>query len=126
MAAYDHTQPLTIDPVLNYSTYIGGEVSDAALGIALDAAGDAYIAGVTESTKFPQMNPVSATPPADLAGDRVRLGTEPNRHGTSLFDVPGRQRKCKLRGDRKCDRSGHGEPSECLRDWLYRFTGFPG
>ena len=47
VAAYDHTQPLTIDPVLNYSTYIGGEVSDIGLGIALDAAGDAYIAGET-------------------------------------------------------------------------------
>ena len=36
VAGYDHTQPLTIDPVLNYSTYVGGEVLDAAFGIALD------------------------------------------------------------------------------------------
>jgi hypothetical protein len=70
VAEYDHTQPLTIDPVLNYSTYIGGEVFDQALGIALDAAGDAYIAGLTQSTKFPTMNPLSATAPAD-----VSLGT---------------------------------------------------
>ena len=59
VAAYDHTQPLTIDPVLNYSTYIGGEFFDFALGIALDAAGDAYIAGDTPSTMFPQVNAVS-------------------------------------------------------------------
>ena len=52
-------RPLTIDPVLNYSTYIGGEVFDQAFGIALDSSGNAYIAGATESTKFPQMNPVS-------------------------------------------------------------------
>ena len=45
VADYDRTQPLTIDPVLNYSTYIGGEAQDTADGIALDAAGDAYIAG---------------------------------------------------------------------------------
>ena len=84
VAEYDHTQPLTIDPLLNYSTYVGGEVLDQALGIALDAAGDAYIAGFTQSTKFPTMNPLSATPPAD-----VSLGTafvsELNPTGTALF-----------------------------------------
>ena len=84
VAEYDHTQPLTIDPLLNYSTYIGGEVFDQALGIALDAAGDAYIAGFTQSTKFPTMNPVSATPPAD-----VSLGTafdsELNPTGTAVI-----------------------------------------
>ena len=127
VAEYDHTQPLTIDPVLNYSTYIGGEVFDLGLGIALDAAGDAYIAGGTASTTFPQMNPVSGTPPADVSRrDCVRLGTEPNRHGTSLFDVSGRKRKRKLRRSSERDRSGHGEPCEYLRDWLYRFIGFPG
>ena len=31
VARYDHSQPLTIDPVLNYSTYIGGEVFDQSL-----------------------------------------------------------------------------------------------
>jgi hypothetical protein len=84
VAEYDHTQPLTIDPLLNYSTYVGGEVFDQALGIALDAAGDAYIAGFTQSTKFPTMNPISATPPAD-----VSLGTafvsELNPTGTALI-----------------------------------------
>src|SRR5271156_2529791 len=84
VAGYDHTRALTIDPVLNYSTYIGGEVFDQAFGIALDSSGDAYVAGATESTKFPQMNPVSATPPADLS-----LGTafvsELNPTGTALL-----------------------------------------
>jgi hypothetical protein len=81
---YDHAQPLTIDPVLNYSTYIGGEVFDQSLGIALDTAGDAYIAGFTTSTHFPTMNPISATAPAD-----VSLGTafvsELNPTGTALI-----------------------------------------
>ncbi|MGB8441623.1 MAG: SBBP repeat-containing protein, partial [Candidatus Acidiferrales bacterium] len=84
VARYDHSEPLTIDPVLNYSTYIGGEVFDQSLGIALDAAGDAYIAGFTQSTKFPTMNPVSATTPGDVA-----LGTafvsELNPTGTALI-----------------------------------------
>jgi hypothetical protein len=84
VAEYDQSRPLTIDPVLNYSTYIGGEVFDQALGIALDAAGDAYIAGLTQSTKFPQMNPISSTTPGD-----VSLGTafvsELNPMGTALL-----------------------------------------
>ncbi|HEY4950895.1 MAG TPA: hypothetical protein VIH88_11220 [Candidatus Acidoferrales bacterium] len=84
VAAYDHTQPLTIDPVLNYSTYVGGEVFDRALGIALDAAGDAYIAGETFSTLFPQKNPVSATPPLDLALGTAFV-TELNPGGTALI-----------------------------------------
>lgn len=82
LADYDRTQPLTIDPVLNYSTYIGGEALDTADGIALDAAGDAYIAGSTTSTTFPQMNAEAGTP-ADIA-----LGTafvsELNPTGSAL------------------------------------------
>lgn len=38
---------------LVYSTYLGGTKSDYALGIALDAADDAFIAGLTYSTNFP-------------------------------------------------------------------------
>ena len=67
VASYDRTQPLTIDPVLNYSTYFGGENFDAAYGIALDASGDAYIAGITDSANFPSMNPISSTTPSDLS-----------------------------------------------------------
>src|SRR5271156_6101301 len=83
VAGYDHTQPLTIDPVLNYSTYIGGEFFDQSFGIALDASGDAYIAGLTESTKFPQMNPVSG-PPGDVALGTVFV-SELNPTGTALL-----------------------------------------
>ncbi len=85
VAAYDHTKPLTIDPVLNYSTYVGGEVDDFALGIALDAAGNAYIAGGTFSTHFPQVNPVSATAPADLVALGTAFVTELNPGGTALI-----------------------------------------
>jgi len=83
VATYDPTQPLTIDPVLNYSTYVSGEGFDAANGIALDSAGDAYIAGDTTSTSFPQMNAEGGTP-----GD-IALGTvfvsELNPGGTALL-----------------------------------------
>lgn len=38
---------------LLYSTYLGGSGNDGALGIAVDAAGDAYVAGSTQSSDFP-------------------------------------------------------------------------
>ena len=36
-----------------YVTYLGGSGDDSALGIAVDAAGDAYVTGYTNSTNFP-------------------------------------------------------------------------
>lgn len=61
VAAYDRTRPLIIDPVLAYSTYLGGSgtnanstwTADEGLGIAVDAAGDAYVTGSTLSVDFP-------------------------------------------------------------------------
>jgi hypothetical protein len=45
VARYDRTRPLVIDPILNYSTYIGGYAD--ATSIAVDQNGEAYIAGWT-------------------------------------------------------------------------------
>jgi Beta-propeller repeat len=41
---------------LSYLTYLGGNSYDAALGLALDGAGNAYITGFTSSTNFPSAN----------------------------------------------------------------------
>jgi hypothetical protein len=38
---------------LTYSTYFGGSGTDVATGVALDASGNAYIAGYTSSVNFP-------------------------------------------------------------------------
>lgn len=53
LAAYDRTRPLTIDPVLSYSTYIGGSDADSVYGVAVDASGNAYITGESISTNWP-------------------------------------------------------------------------
>jgi hypothetical protein len=50
VAAYDAKKPLIIDPILSYSTYLGGSDADLGHGIATDAAGNAYVTGYTLST----------------------------------------------------------------------------
>ena len=47
---YDHTAPLIIDPVLSYASFLGGPATDEGHAIAVDSAGNAYVAGVTNST----------------------------------------------------------------------------
>lgn len=53
LGAFDPNQVLTIDPVLSFSTYLGGTGNDQANAVAVDAAGDAYVVGTTLSTDFP-------------------------------------------------------------------------
>ncbi len=61
LARYDRKRELRIDPVvLVYSTYLGGINNDAANGIAVDAAGSAYIAGYAFSLDFPTQSPYQA------------------------------------------------------------------
>jgi uncharacterized protein DUF4214/beta-propeller repeat-containing protein len=56
VGAYNHATPLVIDPVLSYATYLGGGSDDAITSMALDAAGNIYVAGWTSSTDFPVAN----------------------------------------------------------------------
>ena len=55
VSGYDAMQPLVIDPVIRYSTYLGGTAAaeEKGVGIAVDGTGAVYVAGVTEATNFP-------------------------------------------------------------------------
>lgn len=53
IAKYDAARPLVIDPVLTYSTFLGGVYDDEALTVCTDKFGCAYVAGCTESPKIP-------------------------------------------------------------------------
>ncbi|MEO5823926.1 MAG: SBBP repeat-containing protein, partial [Vicinamibacteraceae bacterium] len=51
---YDRAHPLTIDPVLIYSSFFGGSSQEYAFDIALDPAGNIYLTGqTTAGTGFP-------------------------------------------------------------------------
>ncbi len=53
IGTYDMNLPLVIDPILSYSTYLGGSSDDAGNAIAVDAVGNAYVTGYTYSANFP-------------------------------------------------------------------------
>lgn len=53
LASHTPGDGLTIDPGLEYSTFLGGNVADSAFSIDADAAGDLYVFGQTASPDFP-------------------------------------------------------------------------
>ena len=50
--AYDRNRVLVIDPTLDYVSYLGSTGNEGARGIGVDAAGNVYIAGATNSNKL--------------------------------------------------------------------------
>jgi len=54
--SYDRRLPLVIDPILSYATYLGGIGQDRGYSVAIDAAGNMIVAGVTSSPDFPVAN----------------------------------------------------------------------
>lgn len=77
---FDRTQPLVIDPVLAYSTYLGGSASDGANRIAVDSTGAAYIIGTTVNNFTTTPGAFQTTP----AGNADFLVTKINPQGTAL------------------------------------------
>jgi hypothetical protein len=61
VSGYEASKPLVIDPVLSYSTYLGGTDYNYANGIAVDASGNTYITGYTSSVDFPITGGVQGT-----------------------------------------------------------------
>ena len=53
LGAFDHSRPLVIDPVLTYSSYLGGGSEDFGFDVVVDSKGAAYVSGPTASGNFP-------------------------------------------------------------------------
>ncbi|MFI5097235.1 MAG: SBBP repeat-containing protein [Candidatus Acidiferrales bacterium] len=84
--SYDRSEPLILDPVLNYSTYLGGSSDEGfyPFGIAVDSSGNAYVAGTTFSSDFPTTSSgFDPGPPASGATNGAVFVTEMNPTGTA-------------------------------------------
>ncbi len=53
LASYAVAYPLVIDPVLSFSSYLGGSANDRATDVAVDGSGNMYVCGYTLSADFP-------------------------------------------------------------------------
>ena len=79
IGTYDREQPLVIDPVLIYSTYLGGTGLDFAYAIAVDRFGNTFVTGGAGSTNFPTKDATQAT----LKGAEDVFVTKINAHGNA-------------------------------------------
>jgi uncharacterized repeat protein (TIGR01451 family) len=71
-------------PAFLYVTYLGGSGTDTPVGVAVDAAGDAFLAGTTTSTDFPHSNtPYQSTPFPGSTGTKHVFVTELNPTATA-------------------------------------------
>jgi hypothetical protein len=84
IANYDHSRELVIDPVLSYSTYLGGAGTEGLVKIAVDGIGRIYVAGSTNSAYF---FPLLADPPIQgklLGAQNIFIAViDPNQTPTS-------------------------------------------
>lgn len=85
VAKYDSSKPLIVDPVLIYSTYLGGELDDTGQAIAVDSLGDAVVAGTTLSLQFPTTTGAFTPSPLASNANGVVFVTKMNPAGTSLL-----------------------------------------
>ena len=81
LAAYDTSRALIIDPVLVYSTYLGGSGTDRGNAIAVDPSGSLTVVGTTNSMDFPTQNPREASNPAGVDAFVAKF----NPAGTALI-----------------------------------------
>ncbi len=81
IGAYDKTKALVIDPILSYSTFLGGSSAEFGSAIAVDSGGNAYVTGQTASVDFPVTT--GATQPS-LGGSYDVFVTKINSSGTAF------------------------------------------
>lgn len=83
LGAVDPALPLTIDPDLVFSSYLGGGLFDAITAVATDAQGNVYVGGWTESSDFPVLSGYQASPSGRIDGFVAKI----NPSGQLVFST---------------------------------------
>ncbi len=83
LGAYDRARTLVIDPVLEYSTFLGGSNRDIATAAAIDNQGRVWVTGYTRIIDFP----TTTTPNGPIAGYDVFVARlNPSRFGAETLE----------------------------------------
>jgi hypothetical protein len=77
LGQYDRHRRLWIDPILSYSSYLGGTGYDAAYAIAVDGSGNIYVTGTTGSASF--------SPDSGLSACRDAFVTKFSANGSIVY-----------------------------------------
>lgn len=87
LGSYDHNLELVIDPTVTYSTYFGGDFADYGVSIAVDASGNSYIAGATDSDTIPAAGGTTVAPSnnGSFSGSFDTFVTKIGPTGTCIF-----------------------------------------
>jgi MYXO-CTERM domain-containing protein len=84
VAGYDSSRPLVVDPVLVYSTYLGGTNDDRLHGLAVDSTGSAVVVGQTPSADFPVTSGAFQSTSSRAGGNGTGFITKLSPDGSSL------------------------------------------
>jgi len=84
LVGYDPSVPLVIDPVLAYSSYLGGSAGDYGNAIAVDGSGNAYVVGQAGSTNFPTTSGAFQPAISGTLGYTDAFVTKINAAGTAI------------------------------------------
>lgn len=81
LGRYDRGLPLTIDPTLTYSTYLGGTAQELPGGVAVDSSNNVYMGGTTFSSNLPV---TSGAWRSSLVGGQDSFCIKMNSSGSTL------------------------------------------
>ncbi|MGQ0537130.1 MAG: DUF7948 domain-containing protein [Methanobacteriota archaeon] len=84
VGSYDAGRTVVIDPVIVYSTYLGGSDDDYGERVAVDSLGDAIVTGYTRSANFPTFN---ATQSSHAGGYVDAFVTKLTSDGSRIFST---------------------------------------